>query len=178
MTSGLLLPFQGKSPVLGEGVFVAPTAVLVGDVTADTDASFWFCVAVRGDVNRITIGARTNIQDGSALHVTGQRHPLLIGSNVSIGHGAVVHGCTIEDGVLIGIGARVLDGAVVQSGSIVGAGALVPPGALVPRGHVALGIPARAAREVRPEESELIARTAEHYVRLKNVYLKSLIGPV
>jgi carbonic anhydrase/acetyltransferase-like protein (isoleucine patch superfamily) len=126
---------------LGERVFLAPSAEVAGDVEVGDDASFWFHTAARGDVNRIRIGARTNVQDGAVLHVTHETHPLAIGDGVVIGHAAVLHGCTVEDGALIGIGARVLDGAVVETGAQVGAGAVVPPGTRIPAHHLALGIP-------------------------------------
>src|SRR3954447_25210532 len=166
--------FQGRWPTLGDRVFLAPGAHLVGDVTVGDDVSFWFHTAARGGVNWIRIGARTNIQDGTVLHVAHERHPLLIGEGVVVGHQAVVHGCTIEDGALIGIGARVLDGAVIERGAQVGAGAVVAPGHRVPHGHLALGIPARTARPLTPEESERIADAAARYVALKEEYRATL----
>ncbi|MES1211393.1 MAG: gamma carbonic anhydrase family protein, partial [Acidobacteriota bacterium] len=120
-------PFQDVSPRLGARVWVAPGAYVVGDVELGDDVSFWFHTVARGDVNFIRIGARTNIQDGSVLHVNYRVHPLVIGAGVVVGHQAVLHGCTIEDGALIGIGARVLDGAVVERGDQIGAGAVVAP---------------------------------------------------
>src|SRR5258708_27531736 len=114
--------YQGRWPSLGARVFLAPGAHLVGDVTLGDDVSFWFHTAARGDVNFIRIGARTNIQDGTVLHVSYLTHPLVIGEGVVVGHQAVLHGCTVEDGALIGIGARVLDGAVVEQGAQIGAG--------------------------------------------------------
>ena len=134
-------------PRLGDRVFVAPSAELAGDVEVGDDCSFWFHTAARGDVNSIRIGARTNVQDGAVLHVTHERFPLAIGDDVVIGHGAILHGCTLESGCLIGIGARVLDGAVVESGAQVGAGAVVPPGMRVPAGMLVLGIPARVSAD-------------------------------
>ena len=136
-------PYQGRWPTLGARVFLAPGAHLCGDVVLGDDVSFWFHTVARGDVNTIRIGARTNIQDGTVLHVTHVRHPLVIGAGVVVGHQAVLHGCTVEDGALIGIGARVLDGAVVERGAQVGAGAVVAPGHRVQAGHLALGIPAQ-----------------------------------
>ena len=161
-----------KEPVFGRDVFVAPSATVIGDVTVGNDASFWFGVVTRGDVNWIRIGSGTNIQDGSKLHVTTDRFPLTIGDRVSVGHGAIVHGCTVGDECLIGIGAKVLDGASIGSGCIVAAGALVPEGAKIPDGHLALGIPARVVRPVREEETQRILHTAERYVELKNAYIK------
>ena len=162
--------FRDVSPRLGERVFLAPDAWVVGDVELGDDVSFWFQTAARGDVNSMRIGARTNVQDGTVLHVTHERFPLRLGADVVVGHGAILHGCTVEDGALIGIGARVLDGAVIESGAQVGAGAVVPPGARVPSGMLALGIPARPKRPLRPEEAAEIGAIAARYVGLKNEY--------
>ena len=163
-------PYREHRPVLGERVFLAPDAHLVGDVEVGDDASFWFHTAARGDVNFIRVGARTNVQDGAVLHVAHRTHPLVIGAGVVIGHQAVVHGCTIEDGALIGIGARVLDGAVVERGAQVGAGAVVAPGRRVAAGHLALGVPARGVRPLTAEEARRIVETCERYVALKDEY--------
>ncbi len=165
-----LLPYRDRMPKLGERVFIAPSAYVTGDVTLGDDVSFWFHTVARGDVNWIRIGARTNIQDGTVLHVTHETHPLVLGEGVVVGHSAMLHGCTIEDGALIGIGARVLDGAVVESGAQVGAGAVVAPGHRVPAGHLALGLPARPVRELSEGERENIAAIAERYVALKERY--------
>ncbi|HXO20742.1 MAG TPA: gamma carbonic anhydrase family protein [Thermoanaerobaculia bacterium] len=163
-------PYDGRLPTLGARVYLAPGAHLIGDVTVGDDVSFWFHTVARGDVNWIRIGTATNIQDGSVLHVTHLRHPLTIGAGVVVGHQAVLHGCTVEDGALIGIGARVLDGAVVEAGAQVGAGAVVAPGHRVPAGHLALGIPARVARPLREEEARRIVETRDRYVALKERY--------
>jgi len=168
--------YRGRSPRLGARVFLAPTAELAGDVATGDDCSFWFHTAVRGDVHSIRIGARTNVQDGSVLHVTHERYPLEIGSEVVIGHGCIVHGCTLEDGCLIGIGARVLDGALVERGAQVGAGAVVTPGFRVPAGHLALGVPARVVRPLSAGESAEIRVIAARYVGVKDEYLAAL-GP-
>lgn len=167
----MIFPHLEKKPVFGRDIFLAPSATVLGDVTTGDDVSFWFGVVARGDVNWIRIGSSTNIQDGGKLHVTTDKFPLVIGDRVSVGHGAIVHGCTIGDDCLIGIGATVLDGAYIGSGSIVAAGALVPEGAKIPEGHLALGIPAKVVRPVREEETQRILRTAEHYIKLKNSYL-------
>jgi carbonic anhydrase/acetyltransferase-like protein (isoleucine patch superfamily) len=171
-----LIPFDGKLPRLGARVWVAPGAYVTGDVELGDDVSFWFHTVARGDVNWIKIGARTNIQDGSVLHVNHGTHPLLIGEGVVVGHSAVVHGCTIEDGALIGIGARVLDGAVVEAGAQIGAGAVVAPGHRIPAGHLALGIPARVVRPLTDEESRRIVDTCERYAALKEKYRGVLPG--
>lgn len=170
-----LVPFRDRWPQPGERVFLAPGAFVTGDVTLGDDVSFWFHTAARGDVNFIRIGARTNVQDGTVLHVNHERFPLVIGAGVVIGHSAVVHGCTIEDGALIGIGARVLDGAVVERGAQVGAGALVAPGHRIPAGHLALGTPARVVRPLREEETRQIAAIAERYAALKEEY-RTILG--
>lgn len=165
-----IVPYQGRLPKLGARVFLAPGAYVTGDVELGDDVSFWFHTVARGDVNFIRIGARTNIQDGSVLHVNHGTHPLVIGAGVVVGHHAVVHGCTIEDGALIGIGARVLDGAVVESGAQIGAGAVVAPGHRIPAGHLALGIPARVVRPLTTEETRRIAETCDRYAELKEHY--------
>lgn len=167
-------PYQGVLPRLGLRVFLAPGAQVVGDVELGDDVSFWFHTAARGDVNFIRIGPRTNIQDGTILHVGHERFPLVIGAGVVVGHSAVVHGCTVEDGALIGIGARVLDGAVVERGAMVGAGAVVSPGHRIPAGQLALGIPARPIRAVTEKETRMIAETVDRYVELKDVYRGTL----
>jgi carbonic anhydrase/acetyltransferase-like protein (isoleucine patch superfamily) len=167
-------PFRGRLPKLGERVFLAPSAHLAGDVEVGDDSSFFFHVAARADVNTIRIGARTNVQDGAVLHVTHQRHPLAIGDEVVIAHGATVHGCTLGDRCLVGIGARVLDGAVVESGAMVAAGALVPPGTRVPAGRLALGVPAKVTRELTDAERDEIAAIALRYVAVKDSYLAEL----
>jgi carbonic anhydrase/acetyltransferase-like protein (isoleucine patch superfamily) len=166
--------YQGRWPSLGARVFLAPGAHLVGDVTLGDDVSFWFHTAARGDVNFIRIGARTNIQDGTVLHVSYLRHPLVIGEGVVVGHQAVLHGCTVEDGALIGIGARVLDGAVVERGAQIGAGAVVTPGHRIAAGHLALGIPARVVRPLTEEETRRIAETCDRYSALKEHYRETL----
>jgi carbonic anhydrase/acetyltransferase-like protein (isoleucine patch superfamily) len=163
---------------LGERVFLAPSAAVSGDVEAGDDVSFWFHTAARGDVNRIRIGARTNVQDGTVLHVTHETHPLTIGAGVVIGHAAVLHGCTVEDGALVGIGARVLDGAVIESGAQVGAGAVVAPGTHIPAHQLALGIPARIVRPLSDRERETIPAIVERYVRLKESYRTALAETV
>lgn len=165
-----IVPYRGVEPRIESGVFVAQTAWLVGDVAVGADCSFWFNTAARGDVHKIRIGARSNVQDGAVLHVSHQTHDLQIGNEVVIGHAAVVHGCRIEDGALVGIGARVLDGAIIESGAQIGAGALVSPGTRIPAGTLALGIPARVVRDLRPDESENIRAIAARYVELKDRY--------
>lgn len=165
-----IYPFRDHEPQLGERVFLAPGAHVVGEVTVGDDVSFWFHTAARGDVNRIEIGEGTNVQDGTILHVTHERFALTIGKGVVIGHSAMVHGCTIEDGALIGIGARVLDGAVVEAGAQIGAGAVVAPGKRIAAGQLALGIPARVVRPLREEEGREIRAIRDRYIALKDTY--------
>lgn len=164
-------PYDGVSPTLGDRVFLAPSAEVVGRVAIGDDASLWFQVVARGDVNTIRIGERSNIQDGAVLHVTHETHPLVVGAEVVVAHAAVLHGCTIEDGALIGIGARVLDGAVVESGAQVGAGAVVVPGQRVPAGQLMVGIPARPVRALSDAERRNIGEICRRYLRLKDEYL-------
>lgn len=154
----------GQQPRIPDSCFIAPGAVVLGAVTMGERASIWFNSTVRGDVHWIRIGADTNIQDNSVLHVTHDTNPLLIGARVTCGHAVRLHGCTVEDETLIGIGAIVLDGAVVQTGAMVAAGAVVPPGMVVPGGMLVAGVPARVIREVTPAERENIGTSAERYV--------------
>lgn len=148
----MIYEYKDKKPNLGRDVFLAPGAIVLGDVTIGDGSNLWFYTVARGDVHRIVLGSMVNIQDHCMLHVTGGRFPLTVGNRVIVGHRAVLHGCTIEDDVLVGIGALVLDGAVVEQGAIVAAGAVVSPGARIPAGSVAKGTPARPQREVSEEE--------------------------
>ncbi|MFW5685855.1 MAG: gamma carbonic anhydrase family protein [Spirochaetota bacterium] len=163
--TGNLYAYEGSRPHLGEEVFIAPGAVVIGDVTIGDRSSVWFNVTARGDIHWIRIGRDTNIQDNSVLHVTNETHPLSIGDRVTCGHAVTLHGCTVHDECLIGIGAVVLDGAVVESGSMVAAGALVPPGMTVPSGMLVAGVPARPLRPLRDEERENLAASAARYVK-------------
>ncbi len=171
-----IFDYRGSRPRLGNGVFLAPTAVVTGEVEIGDDVSFWFHSVARGDVNTIYVGDRSNIQDGAVLHVTHEKYPLYLGSEVVVGHGAILHGCTIGDGALVGIGARVLDGAVVEAGSQIGAGALVAPGQTVPSGYLVLGIPAKVVRPLTEEEQSEIREISNRYLEVKNRYLEQL-GP-
>lgn len=173
----MLREFAGVLPRLGCDVFVDPSAQVIGDVALGDAASVWMQSVVRGDVNTIRIGARSNLQDLCLAHVTQREFPLLVGDAVTIGHHAVVHGCTIGDHVLIGIGARVLDGAVVESDSIVGAGALVPPGMRVPSGQLVLGLPARVVRPISDGERDHIRELAQRYVELAARYRSGFLPP-
>lgn len=165
-----ILPYLDKTPRLGRRVWLAPTAYVTGDVELGDDVSFWYHTVARGDVHWIRIGSGTNIQDGSVLHVSAGTHALDIGAGVVIGHSAVVHGCTIGDGALIGIGARVLDGAVIEPGAQVAAGAVVAPGQRIPSGQLAMGIPARVKRPLAASESAAILEIRDRYIKLKEDY--------
>jgi len=164
--SGLILPFEGKTPLVAESAFIAPTAVVIGDVEIGEESSIWFGCVVRGDVNDIRIGSGTNIQDGTVVHVNSQTQGTTIGDNVTIGHMALIHACTLEDGCFIGMNATVMDYAVVEAGAVVGAGAVVTPGKRVKQGEVWGGIPARRLKDVGEAELKMIAYTAPHYVEL------------
>ena len=156
--------FGGKTPRIDPSVFLASSCVVVGDVEVGAGSSIWFGAVVRGDVNSIRIGARTNIQDQAVVHVTGGTHPTVIGDDVTVGHQAVLHGCTVKDRCLIGIGAIVLDGAVVGEEAIVGAGTLVPPGMVIPARSLVMGAPARVKRTLGDADADGLRASAAHYV--------------
>ncbi len=166
----IIKAYGGRSPRMDPSVFVAETGVVVGDVEIGEGSSVWFGAVVRGDVHHIRIGARTNIQDQSVLHVTAGKHPTVVGDDVTIGHRVVLHGCTVEDRCLIGIGAVVLDGAIIGPDAMVGAGALVPPGKVVAPGTLALGAPAKAVRALTPEEIAYFRTSAANYAALAARY--------
>lgn len=177
MTS--LRPHLGRFPTLGQRVYIDPAATVIGDVVLGEDVSVWPGTVIRGDVNYIRIGARTNVQDGTIVHVShdGPHAKLggfatVIGEDVTIGHQAIVHACRIEDAVLIGMGAIVLDGAVVQKHGFVGAGALVAPGKVVGSGEMWLGNPAKKVRMLSDAEIDALYYSARHYVKLKDEYLQ------
>ncbi len=165
---------NGVAPKLAEGVFVDDSAVVIGDVTLGREVSIWPMSVLRGDVNFITIGDETNIQDGCVLHVTHrseanpQGHPLIVGKGVTVGHKVVLHGCTVGDLCLIGIGAVIMDGAVIEDRVMVGAGALVTPGKRLESGFLYVGSPARPSRKLRDEELDYLSYSRDGYVRLKN----------
>jgi carbonic anhydrase/acetyltransferase-like protein (isoleucine patch superfamily) len=156
---------------IGRGVFLAETCAVIGDVELGDEASIWYAAVVRGDVMSIRIGARTNLQDGAIVHVTYPKLATVIGDDCTIGHGAIIHACTIEDDCLIGMGATLLDGAVIGRGSLVGAGALVTPGTVIPPGSLVIGSPARVKRPVNDKERAQIEDGAAHYVELARRYL-------
>jgi len=163
--------FQGMTPTIQESCFIEDTAVVIGDVVMGQDCSVWFNAVIRGDVNYIRIGNRTNVQDLCMLHVTHDTHPLIIGNEVTVGHHVVLHGCTIQDRVLVGMGAIIMDGAVIGEDSVVGAGALVVEGTVVPPKSLILGSPARVRRPVTDKELAWIKESAENYVKYSRRYL-------
>lgn len=174
-------PYLQQMPRLGQRVYIDEAARVIGDVVLDDDVSVWPFALIRGDVNFVRIGARTNIQDGAVIHVShdGPHAKLggfatLIGQDVTVGHKAILHACRIHDACLIGMGAIVLDGAVVQTHGFVGAGALLPPGKTVGAGEMWLGSPARYARKLSDAEIDALHYSAGHYVRLKDDYLRGL----
>jgi len=169
----MIRTFQGIKPTIPKSCFVEETGVVIGDVVLGEHCSVWFHAVIRGDVHFIRIGERTNMQDLCMLHVTHDTHPLIIGNEVTIGHGAILHGCTIKDRVLIGMGAIVMDGAVIEEDSIVGAGALVVEGTIVPAESVVLGSPGRVRRTVTETELAWIKESAENYVKYASQYLNT-----
>ena len=160
----MILAYLGKAPKLHETVFIAEGAHIIGDVTVGEDSSIWFNAVVRGDVNFIGIGERTNVQDNSVIHVTHKKFPTYIASNVTIGHAAIIHGCKIEDYCLIGMGAILLDDCRIGDHSLVAAGALVREGFVVPPKSLVAGMPARVVRELNAEEIKRLEESAQHYV--------------
>ena len=161
-----ILTVQGKDPQFGENCFIAPNATIAGDVTMGNDCSIWFNAVLRGDVHYIKMGNKVNVQDGAVVHCTYLKHPTTIGNNVSIGHNALVHGCTIHDKVLIGMGSIVMDGCVVHSNSIIAAGAVVLEGTIVEEGSIYAGVPAKKVKMV--SEAMItgeINRIADNYVK-------------
>ncbi|HEY9033858.1 MAG TPA: gamma carbonic anhydrase family protein [Pseudomonadales bacterium] len=177
LNSHSLRPFNGLQPQLGARVFVDRSAVVIGDVEIGDDSSIWPNTTVRGDMHRIRIGARTSIQDNSVCHIThagpfnSDGWPLVIGDDCTIGHGVVVHGCTIGNRVLIGIGSIVMDGAIIDDDVVVGANSLVPPGKHLASGYLYTGSPARQVRPLSEREKQYFVYSASNYCRLKDAYL-------
>lgn len=166
----MILPYKSIIPVIHESVFVAEGAVIIGDVKIGKDSSIWFNAVVRGDVHFIRIGERTNIQDGSILHVTNGKSNLEIGNDVTIGHNSVIHGSILKDNVLIGMGSVILDNAVINSNSLIAAGSLVKEGFIVPEGVLAAGSPAMIKRDLTENEIRNIAESAISYVKYSKEY--------
>ena len=160
----LILPIKGVLPELGENCYVAENATIVGDVVLGKDCTVWFNAVIRGDVNEIRIGNKTNIQDGAVIHCTYQKAATTVGSNVSIGHNAIVHGCTVEDNVLIGMGAIVMDNVVVQKNCIVAAGSVVLENTICESGFIYAGVPAKKVKPLSQEQIENLDKVANNYV--------------
>lgn len=174
---GAIRTYQGQTPELGARVLVDESAVVIGDVILGDDVSVWPCVVIRGDMHKIRIGARTSVQDGSVLHITHASdynpagHPLIIGDDVTVGHSVCLHGCTIGNRVLVGIGSTILDGAVVEDEVVIGAGSLVPPGKRLESGFMYMGTPVKQIRPLKETEKSFFLYSANNYVKLKNNYL-------
>ena len=166
----MIRSYRGRMPSIAASAYIAPEAVVIGDVVIGEHSSVWPCTVIRGDVNWIRIGARTNIQDGSVLHVMRDEYPLILGDNVTIGHGCVLHGCTIESRCLIGMGSIVLNGAKIGAGSIVAAGTLVPEGIQVPPGSLFMGHPGKFRRHLTQQDQDSIDAYAARYVEYKEIY--------
>lgn len=169
-----IFPYKNLTPKIHNSVFVAPGVKIIGDVEIGENSSVWFNSVVRGDVHYVKIGSRTNIQDCSMLHVTNNKHPLNIGNEVTIGHSVKLHGCTLNNLCLIGIGSVILDGAVVEENSIVAAGAVVLPGFVVPSGKLVAGVPAKIIRDLTEEEIEDFQNSAERYVKYSKTMQESI----
>lgn len=169
--------YQGKTPALGERVFVDASAVVIGDVEIGADSSVWPLVTIRGDMHRIRIGARTSVQDGSVLHITHagpfnpDGFPLTLGDDVTVGHKVLLHGCTIGSRILVGMGSIVMDGAVIEDEVILGAGSLVPPGKVLESGYLYVGSPVKKARPLTDKERAFFTYSAGNYVKLKDQHI-------
>lgn len=172
-SKALLLPYRGHNPIVHHTTYVADTACLVGDVRIGAESSVWFGCTLRGDVNEIRIGSGTNIQDGTVVHVAARTFGTYIGDNITIGHMALIHACTLESNCFIGMKACVMDGAVVEEGAMVAAGALVPPGKRVRKGELWAGVPARKLRDLTDEDYALFRDSAERYVALAATYMNA-----
>ena len=177
-----LIPFGGHAPRVDSSAFVAPGARLIGDVEIGREASIWYNCVLRGDVNRIRIGARTNIQDGSVIHVDSPKpgveagHPTIIGADVLIGHMAMVHGCILHDRAFVGLGAIVMDGCEIESGAMLAAGAMLTPGKVIPSGQLWAGRPAKYVRDLSGEELAGQAQGIAHYVTLAKAHAEAISG--
>jgi len=167
----MILPFKGQAPEIHSSAWVTESAQVIGDVVIGEESSVWFNAVVRGDVNYIRIGKRTNIQDGCVLHVARRTLPLIVGDEVTVGHNVTLHACTIANRCLIGMGAIVMDGAEVGENSIVGAGSLVTPGTIIPPNSLVLGHPAKVKRSINDAEARQIRESASHYVADIETYL-------
>lgn len=164
--------YKDKNPKIHDSCFVASSADIIGDVTVGEHSSIWYKAVLRGDVNRIEVGKYSNVQDGCIVHV-GNEQPTIIGDNVTIGHGAIIHGCTLKNGAFVGMGAIILDGAIIGEGALIGAGALVTEGKEIPPYSLAVGVPARVIRQLPEEYTKMSKNRAVEYAKLANVYTKN-----
>ena len=162
----------GTKPVVGKGVYIADSADVIGEVELADNSSVWFNVVLRGDVEKISIGRCSNVQDGTVIHTTLDKYPTVIGDYVTIGHNAMLHGCTIKDNVLVGIGAIVLDNSVVGENSIIAAGSLIPPGKEYPPNSLLMGSPAKVAKTLSEDDIKGIRDYAERYLKYKDMYIE------
>jgi carbonic anhydrase/acetyltransferase-like protein (isoleucine patch superfamily) len=172
--NALIFPYNGILPTIHESAFIAPGAVIIGDVHIGPETGVWFGCVIRGDVNAIRIGARTNIQDGTVIHVTRKTGPTTIGSGITIGHQVLLHACTLMDDCFVGMGATIIDGVVVERGAFIAAGSVVTPHKRVPTGQMWGGNPAKYMRDLKPEETAFIPVSAENYVRHVHEYKAQL----
>jgi carbonic anhydrase/acetyltransferase-like protein (isoleucine patch superfamily) len=170
-----LYEYKGARPILGQGVFIAPGATVIGDVVLGDESSVWFGAVIRGDVMPIRFGQRTNVQDGSVVHVTSGKAKTTVGNDVTIGHMALLHGCTIGDRVLVGMGSLLLDGSIVEDEAIVAAGALVSPGTRIPCRSLAMGRPARVVRALTDSDLAWVRESARAYVEYSRTFLSAAV---
>ena len=168
--------FRGQTPQIAVSAYVDAQAVVIGDVVIGEDSSVWPCAVIRGDVHYIRIGARSNVQDGSVLHVMRDTNPLVLGDDVTIGHSVTLHGCTVESRCLIGMGSIILNGAVIGTGSIVAAGTLIPERTVIPPGSLVMGSPGKVKRPLTAEDQASIDRYRDNYVGYKEQYKKEIAG--
>jgi len=167
----MIKQFKDKIPKLGDDVYVSENAMVIGEVTLGDKVNIWFGAVIRGDMHYIKIGNRTNIQDNSVVHVTTSISPTSIGANVTVGHSAIIHGCTIEDDCLIGMGAIIMDDSVIGAGSLIGAGTLIPPNMIIPPNSLVVGSPGKVVREVKTVETQMILDRPQEYIDLAAIYL-------
>lgn len=174
MHEPIILPYKGKTPKIAKSAFIAPGAVVIGDVEIGEETNVWFGCVIRGDVHSIRIGNHTNIQDGSVVHVSEGIAATTIGNNITIGHKAIIHGCTLENGSFVGMGSTVMDNAVIESGGMLAAGALLTPGKRIEGGQLWAGSPAKYFRDLKRDEARFIYTSAKHYVDLGQSYVQEL----
>ena len=169
----MIHPYRNMVPTIHPSVYLVDSAEIIGDVAIGADSSVWYNAVIRGDVNYIRIGERTNIQDGCLLHVRHEKYPLIVGSNVTVGHGAILHGCTIKDYSLIGMGAVVLDNAEINSYTLIAAGAVVRNDAIIPEGVLVAGVPGKVLRKLTVDERTMIKQSAQNYIDYTKSYRES-----